>query len=497
MQLSAQDAPVSRAAAAQILIPGSAFTPAGPAQLTALGPISAFIINGTTAQAGAQTPLQPGAQAAQTGQTGAQAAPATGANPAPAAQNVPPTLQLITGGDLSVRLTSVQMPGGAPLQSAPATPQTAGPAPQTPGPLGQPAAQPSLNVPGATPQTAQATPQTQPGLVLPKPGGLPAPTPTPPQTVQPTAPLATLTGTVTSLSPSGAPVIQIDTSQNPGQVQGQIQLNVRANVPVGTVITFEVAAQTPPQPGAQPGAQSAAPTPLSTLPFSGPAGAQIGWPTLAESLTLLQRTDPQAAAQLAQSIPDGGPHTAVAVIAFVQAMRTGDPRLWPGDGNLRALERAGARGAHLASQLSGEVSELASRARDVGGEWRSIPIPWNADGRVERINLVTRREDADDEEQKKQGGGKGTRFLIDLELSKLGSMQLDGMFKKETRGFDLMIRTKEPLPDNMRRDLTGMFANSNAAMGLKGGLSFQVVKKFPDPVGSENPSARDKPGLYA
>ena len=301
--------------------------------------------------------------------------------------------------------------------------------------------------------------------------------------------ITTLTGTVTSLSPAGAPIVEI----NSPQVQGQVQLNARANIPVGTTVTFEVTAQAPPQTGTT----ATAPNPTSALPFTGPAGATTGWPTLTESLTLLQRTDPQAAAQLAQSIPDGGPRTVVAVMAFAQALRVGDPRQWPGDGNLRALERIGPRGAHLAAQLSGEVSEMAARSREVGGEWRSMAVPWNADGRIERIELITRREEPQDDDAKKQNAGGGTRFVINLDLSNLGSMQMDGMFRKDTRGFDLMIRTKETLPDHMRREMTGMFANSNAAMGLKGGLSFQVVKKFPDPIGDDGPAGQDKSGLWA
>jgi hypothetical protein len=213
---------------------------------------------------------------------------------------------------------------------------------------------------------------------------------------------------------------------------------------------------------------------------------------------ILQRTDPQAASQLAAAIPDGGPRTAVATMAFVQAMRSGDARTWPGDSSLRALERAGPRGAQLSAQLSGEVKEMASRASETQSEWRTTPMPWNLEGRIERVNLITRREgDGDDEAKNKSGGrGQGTRFLINLDLSRLGSMQLDGMFVKGTRAFDMMVRTKEPLPENIRRDLSGLFADSNAAMGLKGTLSFQVVKAFPDPTKSKVGQA-DRGGVWA
>jgi hypothetical protein len=293
-----------------------------------------------------------------------------------------------------------------------------------------------------------------------------------------------VTGQVSAVAANGAAVIQTPA--------GEVQLNLRANLPVGSTVTFEVMAVAPPRPDAP--ITPPTPTP-AVMPLSTPT---TGWGTLTEAVQILQRTDPQAASQLAAAIPDGGPRTAVATMAFVQAMRSGDARTWPGDSSLRALERAGPRGAQLSAQLSGEVKEMASRASEPQGEWRTTPMPWNLEGRIERVNLVSRREgDSDDEAKKKSGGrGAGTRFLINLDLSRLGSMQLDGMFVKGTRAFDMMVRTKEALPENIRRDLSGLFADSNAAMGLKGTLSFQVVKAFPDPTKSKTGQA-DRGGVWA
>jgi hypothetical protein len=269
---------------------------------------------------------------------------------------------------------------------------------------------------------------------------------------------------------------------------GQIQLNVRANLPPGTVVTLEVTARQAPPTGLLPPAPL---TPPATMPFAGPA---TGWPTLMAAVEVLQRSDPAIAAQFANAIPDGGARSALAMMSMVQALRTGEPRQWPGDGNLRALERTGPRGAQLASQLAGEVTEMSRQVRETPGEWRSLPIPWQADGRVERVRLVVRETDGDEAAKKRKGGG-GTRFLLDLDLSRLGPLQLDGMFKKDTRSFDMMVRTHAPLPDAMRTDLAGLFANANAAMNLVGSLSFQVVKKFPDPLAGPAQGG-DKSGLW-
>jgi len=480
-QVSAQNPEVAAqnpAVRAAILPIGAAWTPSGPAQLPALGLFSAQVTLGITPAETPTPPLLPPQtpggtlqNPVPTPQTPAGTPALPPGSPPPAA---PPPLILVTGSELSVRITNVQLP------SAPGTPAPAVAAP----PLGVPS---TAITPTPTPPSAVTPPlptAPQPGLVLPTPQGLPPAPPQPPTLVQAPPVQATLSGTVIATTTTGAPVIETDA--------GQMQLNVRANVPVGTRVTIEITAQMLPRMTPMP-----PPIPASALPLSGPAGASVGWPTLSESLLVLQRSDPQAAQQLAQAIPDGGPRTAAAIMSFVQAMRAGDPRQWPGDVTLRALERAGPRGAHLASQLSEEVGAMSSRARDVGGEWRGLQVPWNADGQIDRIALILRREGEGDDDSKKSGGGKGTRFLIDLHLSRLGAMQLDGMFREETKGFDMMIRTKEALPDQIRLDLTGMFAASNAAMGLKGGLTFQVVKKFADPLGQNNPAGFDKSGLWA
>jgi hypothetical protein len=471
--------PLLRAA---VLPPGNAWTVKGPMQLPSLGTVSALVVLGTPSAATPQQMLNalaagnPANTATPTPGTTPAAVPSAvpGAIPAPPSATptaVLPSFSFIAGGEVSLRITSMTLPGATTIS-----------APPTLGAPVLPVAAPTLATPPAAP-TAVPTPTVpQTGPIITNAQGLPAAPPSPPQAVQPPPVLGTFTGTVISLTPTGMPVI--DTGS------GQVQINVRANLPVGMQITIDITAQMAPRPGVLPPPMF----PAAAMPMSGPPGAMVGWPTLTESLAVLQRSDPVAAQSMAQSIPDGGPRTAAAMMSFAQAMRNGDARQWPGDSALRALERAGPRGAHLAGQLSDEITALSNRARDTGTEWRALPVPWNAEGHIERIALITRREGESDDDAKTKSGG-GQRFIINLDLSRLGEMQLDGMFRKETRGFDLMIRTKADLPDQIRTDLMGIFATSNAAMGLKGGLTFQVVKKFADPTaGALN---ADKGGVWA
>lgn len=488
------------------------WTPGGPIALTQAGPLNAFVLTGTS----------PGAVAGQaTGQIAAPQTPGTLAVQGAGGQTQSPAGQspLFTGSDLTIRITAVGTSQPGQTGTIPGVQTSPAASPNVTGqtvPGMQPNAAPQTSqAPGTTVQgtaargvTAQGAPQTSPqslqgpGSLLPAGGnsqsglrlvgaqGWPQPPLATPGNVQSTPIRLALTGIVIAQSTAGQTVIQTDA--------GTLQLANRVNLPPGTNVTLDVLAQAAPRSDATgtPLAASAPPVATAALPF---ATGATPWPALTEALQVLQRSDPQAAQLLSNALPDGGPRTVVAALSFIQAMRTGDPRQWPGDNNLRALERAGPRGAHLARMVSGEVAQLSAQSREATGEWRSTPIPWNADGQIEKINLITRREDPpDDEEEDETSANKaGLRFLLDLELTNLGAVQLDGMVKEESKGFDLMIRSHESLDDPIRRDLTGLFIATNQAVGLKGQLTFQVTQKFADPIGSNGPLKLERDGVWA
>jgi len=473
---------LGRAASAGALAFGQAWTPTGAVQLTQASSVNAFVLNGTTPTNAAQPPAGTQTPGIQT--------------------------TLFSGSDLTVRITNVTA-GQVGAQTPNASAQTnvltqtatqpgsgaqiAGTATPTPA---NTAGTPNQATPqGSTQTTAQVQPpgtttpaggSSQSGLRLVSAQGWPSPPFTTPTQTQGSPVQLALSGTVTGQSTTAQPTIQT--------AAGTVQLASPANLPAGTIVSLEVLSQTPGRTDAAGGA--AAPRPSTgTLPF---AAGTAPWPTLTEALQVLQRSDPQAAQQLANTLPDGGPRTVAAALSFIQSMRGGDQRQWPGDNNLRALERTGPRGAHLAKTLSGEVAQLSAQTRETTGEWRTTPIPWNAEGQIEKINVITRREESpeDDENEEEKKTGPGLRFLLDLDLSQLGPLQLDGMVHEETKGFDMMIRSHEPLDEKIRHDLMGLFVATNLAVGLKGGLTFQVTPKFADPIASSEPRKLKRDGVW-
>ncbi|MBM3513850.1 MAG: hypothetical protein FJX59_09055 [Alphaproteobacteria bacterium] len=486
---------------------GAAWFVGKPVPLPQLQPLAAFVINAPTSTTPTQgapgqlPPLLPGTElgirVTQIALPGAmlaagQVGTPTGA-PVPGLQQVP-----------GLAVPAAASPAMAPVSATPLVPGSTAP----PGPIPAPTAQvPSATgvIAGTAPHAGQPagiptpgttlgmTPGQAPGLTpaielpsvlnLPRRGENMPLMPQPPTNVQPAPAIATVAGTVIASPTPEVPVVRTPV--------GDIQFSTRANLPVGTQVAFDVTVAVPPR------ADGAITLPAPTTGAALALSPAVGWPSLTEAVQILSRADPQAATQLTQAIPDGGPRTAASMMAFAHALRSGDSRAWPGDTALRNLERAGPRGAQLAAEISGEVRELSARVNEAGGEWRSLPMPWNADGKIDRIALITRREgEREDDERKNKGGrGGGTRFLINLELSNLGEMQFDGMFRRGAKSFDLMIRTKDALPQAMVRELPVIFANANSAMGLSGALSFQVVKKFPDP--TQEKTSFDRTGVWA
>jgi len=64
-------------------------------------------------------------------------------------------------------------------------------------------------------------------------------------------------------------------------------------------------------------------------------------------------------------------------------------------------------------------------------DWRTILIPFHNGNQIEQIRLYRRSagEQQDDGEEK---GRKGTRFVVELDLARIGRFQLDGLvYEKE------------------------------------------------------------------
>lgn len=317
--------------------------------------------------------------------------------------------------------------------------------------VGAPAAAPSAAAtvsPPAAPFPAPAAPAAAP----------PPPTSTP-----------SLAGTVTSHVPGGQALVETGI--------GTLSLPAVADLPEGAPVVLDVVA--PPL----------LPTPpKSAVPTAGPG--QANWQSLAETMQTLAGADqPQAAEQMMRLLPQLGPRLAANLSVMASALASGQVRALVGEGPLRGLERAGRK--DLAHRLGKDLDALddePTQARG-NGDWRGMTLPLWTGAQIDPIHLYVRRPPADEDET--AGGrhkGDEHRFLLEISLTRLGRMQFDGLVQREAKRFDLIIRTAQPLPEEMRRDILGLFASTAEVVGTKGTVVFQGGGQFvelpPAPAGT-------------
>ena len=260
-----------------------------------------------------------------------------------------------------------------------------------------------------------------------------------------------LRGTVAGSTPQGQPILATK--------QGMLALNVPASLPPGARVTAaltDLAQAT----------QAAAPT------LSGPPGPldERDWPAMRQLMATLAASDPALAKSMLATMPQPNRKLSAALGFFLAAMRGGDARGWLGDEASSTLDKAGRR--DLLERLDKDFEGLRRDAAEpLPGDWRSYTIPLMDSTGPKPIKLHVHPLKEDEESDGRPRGKPGSRFLIDLDLSRFGPMQLDGLVRPNH--FDLILRSHAALPPELRVELIQVFADSVRAVGYSGGLSFQ------------------------
>lgn len=121
-------------------------------------------------------------------------------------------------------------------------------------------------------------------------------------------------------------------------------------------------------------------------------------------------------------------------------------------------------------QRSGELGSAQQQQTAAASDWRSLSLPLLPDGQVSRLAVHTRREGEEGSQGQQNGSRNTQRFVVEVELSRLGPMVLDGLIARER--FTLTVRSQRSLPITLRQEVTQVFADSIDAIGWKGQISF-------------------------
>ena len=194
------------------------------------------------------------------------------------------------------------------------------------------------------------------------------------------------------------------------------------------------------------------------------------WDDLSEALKTLVGSDPARLVQVAQTaLPQPGAKLSSQMLFFLSALKGGDLKGLFGDTTLRLIdkERPG-----LLGRLGSDFQTMARLADEPqSGDWRLALVPLWTGEKLEQLRFFWRggggEEGGESEEE--------TRFVLDVELSQLGRLQIDGLVKAKRHHLDLIIRSDQPLPAEMRADIAEIFDTAQSTLGLGGQVAFQAA----------------------
>jgi hypothetical protein len=247
---------------------------------------------------------------------------------------------------------------------------------------------------------------------------------------------------------------------------GLIALETKAQMQEGAQVKLEILSASRPNPAAS----IEKPLPATQLE----QGVGKNWPALEDTVKILNQSNPAVADALQHSmLPKADQRLAANMIFFLKALGRGNFKNWADDRVTKALSKAR---PELLKNLEMDFNQISTKAKTPNStDWKIAYIPLQDNGQINQIRIAER----DNKDEQKDGKeDPGVRFVIDLNLSRLGPLQLDGLTKQSNRMFDLIIRTKKPMAGFIRRDILDIYENAMDALGFNGRLSFQVTSTF-------------------
>jgi len=315
----------------------------------------------------------------------------------------------------------------------------------------------SVHVPAQMAQGMGAKNAAKSVPVVPTVPGGPAPK------AAPNAPV--VAGVVTGHAAGGGLLVRTDL--------GLLKMDTPATLPPGTEVKIEIlgpASRPDPALAGQLSEAIPAPTPGGVPALLHQLGKT--WPNMIEAIAAVQTVEPAIAQKVVTAkIPAPNMSLTNTFLMFMAALRGGDIRGWFGDEAAKTMERAGQK--NFLAKLVGDISELAKLADDTPvGEWRPMPLPLFDGTELQQIWMFTRQQQSDDADGEDGDQEPATRFVIELELSEMGGLQLDGLVQENR--FDLILRSRQALPEFVRRDLSQIMETSLGSTGYDGSLVFEA-----------------------
>lgn len=195
------------------------------------------------------------------------------------------------------------------------------------------------------------------------------------------------------------------------------------------------------------------------------------WPALEEALKTISAHSAPAAQSLRNALPSPTPRLVPTALFFLAALKGGIIENWIGDKNISLLKETGHQ--KLAERLASDFGKMAGQAGEtLPSDWKAISMPILHDDQISKMMFFVRHQNPDDKNGAEGGKKRQTRFILNISLSKIGDMQIDGLFRQGR--LDVALRTRNTLTKDMQNDLTQKYAAAMEQTQLAGKILFQT-----------------------
>jgi hypothetical protein len=191
------------------------------------------------------------------------------------------------------------------------------------------------------------------------------------------------------------------------------------------------------------------------------------WSALGEALRILETAAPGAAERFAADLQPRNPENLAANVRLLAAaQREGAPPPLAAEIG-EALTVSGH--AVLADELRSEFAapRLPPSASASDG-WQVVAFPIHDGTSLRPAQLYVEEEAA----RRRRTADAPSRFILEV-----GALQFDGLLRP--RRFDLLLRSRTPLRDDMRSEIERIFRGTVDACGWTGGIAFSTIPAFP------------------
>lgn len=259
--------------------------------------------------------------------------------------------------------------------------------------------------------------------------------------------------TVRGSTLSGQPILSLDQAPE----EGLVVVRTNKNWPIGTKLQVSL--------GAGAGIVMEKELPRSPQPWDG----------IRQVMELIAQQSPAALKEVIRlRVPQTNPSQMPgALLFFMMAMQRGNLAAWLGDDAEDELEALGRK--DIWQRLQDDLGAVKQGAVDTNGtNWRGMMVPYLDQDKIQHFRFYVH----DDKSQHKNEANKkdwARRFLIDVTLSRLGPVQVDGLVHKKK--LDLIVRTINRLPEVLRDDLRKRFHRAMEETRYVGSLSFQANRQ--------------------